>query len=84
MEDLIGRFKTYLLQALELNAPLSKPKKTGSLPFFLLNAYDIHQVSLLGNDFIVLVAKHGEELTPATVKKHVDMVNSKLGMRSIR
>jgi DNA-binding MarR family transcriptional regulator len=83
MEDLIGRFKTYLLQALELNVPLSKPKKTGSLPFFLLNAYDIHQVSLLEKDFIVLVAKHGEELTPATVKKHVDMVNSKLGMRSI-
>ena len=83
MEDLTGRFKTYVLQTLDLNVPLSKLKESGPLPFLLLNTYDIHQVSLLEKDFIVLIAKHNEELTPATIQKHIDMVNEKLGMRSI-
>jgi hypothetical protein len=67
MKDLVNRFKRYLSDTLGITATLSKPASVGSLPFFLQDNYDVFQVRLLNEDFIVLVSRNDSELTPATI-----------------
>jgi DNA-binding MarR family transcriptional regulator len=83
MKDLVNRLKKYLSDILGITAKLSKPTSLGSLPFFLQDLYDVFQVKLLNEDFIVLTSKNYSELTPATVHKHIDIVNQQLKMKAV-
>jgi len=83
MKDLVNRLKRYLLDTLGITVTLSKPTNVGSLPFFLQDSYDLYQIRLLNEDFIVLASKNDSELTPATIHKHIDIVSQQLGMKSI-
>lgn len=83
MKDLVNRFKRYLLDTLGITVTLSKPASVGSLPFFLQDNYDMFQVRLLNEDFIVLVSRDDSELTPATIHKHIDIVSQQLTMKAV-
>jgi DNA-binding MarR family transcriptional regulator len=83
MKDLVNRFKRYLSDTLGITATLSKPASVGSLPFFLQDNYDVFQVRLLNEDFIVLVSRNDSELTPATIHKHIDIVSQQLKMKAV-
>ena len=83
MKDLANRFKGYLSDTLGITVTLSKPANVGSVPFFLRDSYDVFQVRLLNEDFIVLASKNDSELTPATIHKHIDIVSQQLKMKAI-
>ena len=82
MKDLVDRLKRYLLDTLGIAVTLSKPINQGSLPFFLQDIYDVFQVKLLNEEFIVL-ASRDSELTPATIHKHIDIVSQQLKMKAV-
>jgi hypothetical protein len=84
MKNLVNRFKGYLSDTLGITATLSKPTNLGSLPFFLRDSYDVFQVRLLNEDFIVLASKNDIEITPATIHKHIDIVSQQLRYRETR
>jgi len=83
MKDLVNRLKKYLLDTLGITLTLSKPTNLGSLPFFLQDSYDLYQIRLLNEDFIILFSKNDSELTPATIHKHVDIVSQQLKMKAV-
>jgi len=83
MKDLVNRFKGYLSDTLGITVTLSKPANVGSLPFFLRDSYDVLQVRLLNEDFIVLASKNDIEITPATIHKYIDIVSQQLGMKAV-
>ena len=83
MKDLVNRFKRYLSDTLGITVTLSKPTNVGSLPFFLQDSYDLYQVGLLNEDFIVLASKNDNEPTPATIHKHIDIVSQQLRMKAV-
>jgi len=83
MRDLVNRFKKYLSDTLGITVMLSKPANVGPLPFFLRDSYDLYQVRLLDEDFIVLVSRNDSELTPATIHKHTNIVSQQLGMKAV-
>lgn len=83
MKDLFNRLKRYLLDTLGITVTLSKPLNQGSLPFFLQDIYDVFQVMLLNEEFIVLASKSDSELTPATIHKHIDIVSQQLRMKAV-
>jgi len=83
MKDLVDRLKRYLLDTLGITVTLSKPTNPESLPFFLQDIYDLFQVRFLNEDFIVLASRNDSELTPATIHKHIDIVNQQLKMKAV-
>ena len=83
MNDLINRCKRYLNDNLGIQTILSKHKKTGALPFFLHDHYDFYKLNLLETEFIVLAKKNGEDLTPAKIFKHIQLVTDKLQFQAI-
>ena len=83
MKDLANRLKRYLLDTLGITATLSKPTNSGSLPFFLQDIYDVFQVRLLDEEFIILASRNDRELTPATIHKHIDIVSQQLRMKAV-
>jgi DNA-binding MarR family transcriptional regulator len=83
IKDLVNRLKRYLLDTLGITVTLSKPTNPESLPFFLQDNYDVFQVRLLNEEFIVLVSRNDTELTPATIHKHIDIVSQQLKMKAV-
>ena len=83
MKDLVNRLKKYLLDTLGITVTLSKPANVEPLPFFLRDIYDVFQVRLLNEEFIVLTSRNDSELTPATIHKHIDTVSQQLKMKAV-
>lgn len=83
MQNLVNRLKIYLLDTLGIAVKLSKPTNPGSLPFFLQDIYDVFQIRLLNEEFIILASKNDSELTPATINKHIDIVSQQLKMKAV-
>ena len=83
MKDLVNRFKGYLSDTLGITVTLSKPASVGSLPFFLQDIYDLFQVRLLNEEFIILASENDSVLTPATIHKHTDIVSQQLKMKAV-
>jgi len=83
MLDIANRCKRYLLDTLGINANFSKHTKTSSLPFFLQDAYDFLKLSLHQVNYIVLITKNDEEPTPASIRKHIDIVEKTLNGKAI-
>lgn len=83
MRDLLKRCKRYLNDALGIQVAFSKHKKTGSLPFFLHDHYDFYALNLLGKEFVALAAKNGDDLTPAKIQNHIQIVSEKLQLQAI-
>jgi len=83
MKDLVNRFKRYLSDTLGITVTLSKPANMEPLPFFLRDIYDVFQVRLLNEEFIVLTSRNDSELTPATIHKHIDIVSQQLKIKAV-
>lgn len=83
MEDLVNRCRRYLSETLGIEAEFSRKEATGGLPFFLHEHYDFYKFSLYGENFVVLAVKDSSELTPAGIRKHIQLVNEKLDARSV-
>ncbi|MFO7760145.1 MAG: MarR family transcriptional regulator [Thermodesulfobacteriota bacterium] len=83
MQNLVNRCQRYLSETLGIETEFSRKETTGGLPFFLHEYYDFYNLSLYGENFVVLAVKDSSELTPAGIRKHIQLVNEKLDARSV-
>ncbi|HEX2866580.1 MAG TPA: hypothetical protein VHO03_06040 [Ignavibacteriales bacterium] len=79
----ILKFEEYLKDSLGLSVKAEKWRGGNSLPFFLLDIYDMYQVNILDRPFILIQPKNEEELTPAEVRHHFKLIQEKSGQEAI-
>jgi hypothetical protein len=74
MLNLVQRFEKYLFDNLGVSLAIQKWPKKKSLPLFLRDLYNFHECQLLHEPFLVLEARDEEEITPATIRKHIRQI----------
>lgn len=70
MRDLIESLKNYLNEALNVSIDVHRWKNTGSLPFFLTDAYDFFNFLIFEQPCLLMVSKEKAEITPGLISKH--------------
>jgi DNA-binding MarR family transcriptional regulator len=83
MKDITSRCKKYLFATLGISANLSKIARLGPLPFFLAEGYAFYKIQMFDETFTIMVPKVDEVPTPATIKKHMNMAEQALGVKTI-
>lgn len=74
VEKDIEALQDYLYETLHLRVKAKPWKEEGSLPFFLQDEYAFYEVSLLKHACLLMVAKGNSLLSPATIRKHWEIV----------
>lgn len=82
MEVVIQDLKRYLRETLGIQVAPKLWKDLGELPLFLRDLYVFYAASLLGKTWILAVAR-SNEMTPASIQKHLKQVQAKIGMSCI-
>jgi hypothetical protein len=77
MNDVIKTIAKYFLEALGLKIKVRPWKEKSSLPIFLTDSYDFYETSIFKKPYLFMVVKESSELTPATIRKHWDLVVKK-------
>lgn len=67
----------YLYETLGLKVKMHPWKQKDALPFYILNFYDFYETALLNQQCLFVIATQVEEITPATIKKHLEIVAQK-------
>ena len=70
----------YLRDTIGIKARFSAWKDPETMPFALRNAYSFTEVGLLGHKYLLLHGKSDMEMTPATIAKHLNWVESQKGL----
>lgn len=70
-------FEQYLLETLGVSVSLKRWNETKGLPFFLQDTYEFFAVQILETKCVVMACRHNEEPTPATIRKHLEVVKGK-------
>jgi hypothetical protein len=71
MLNLVQRFEKYLFENLGVSLATEKWQKEKGLPLFLRDLYYFHECQLLNGPCLVMEARNEEEVTPATIRKHI-------------
>lgn len=79
VKDLIESLKNYISVVLGIKIHLLSWKKTENLPFFLINTYEFYETTLLNEKYLFVVNKGNADLTPATIKIHLEQIQNKSG-----
>jgi hypothetical protein len=83
VKSVIQDLKVYFLEALGLKVSLKSWNKEENLPFFLRNLYEFYILSLLEKSYLLAVARESDAITPATICKHVLLLQEKTGLPCI-
>jgi len=79
MRDLPRKFENYLFENLGLLSHLKPWGKEKGLPYFLRDRYKFYECELLSQPWLVMAARDEEEVTPATIRKHIGQLQKKWG-----
>lgn len=77
MDELLQNFKRHLRETLGITVDPKKWEDAGRLPFFLRDLYVFYQVSVMDTPYLLMVARNGEEQTPANIRKQMLQVREK-------
>lgn len=77
MRDLPKKFENYLFENLGLVSHLKPWDKEKGLPFFLRDLYTFYECELLSQPWLVMAVRDAEEITPATIRKHIGQLQKK-------
>jgi hypothetical protein len=77
MEQLDLNFQRYIKETLNIAAQPKKWIEAEKLPFYLQNFYVFFKVSILDTPCLAMAVKDEVEQTPATIHKHILMVQKK-------
>ncbi|MDD2466829.1 MAG: hypothetical protein PHI97_22775 [Desulfobulbus sp.] len=77
MSLLIEQLITYLRDVLNVTLVVQPWGESGRLPFFLQDSYTYYHTDLYGLQLLLMVDNGDEEHSPATVRKHIDLVREK-------
>jgi len=78
MASIIKSFESYIYKNIGVSVSPCTRAKVTSLPYFILDEYVLYRTKILHKEYILLVPKSQQEVSPATVRKHVDIVKDKL------
>ena len=78
----IELFEKYIATALCLEVHVTPLPDVKQFPFFLQDAYQFYQMTLMGRLCTILFEKDAEN-SPAAIGKHIDIVQQQLGMPCI-
>jgi len=70
-------FEQYLAETLGVSVSLKRWNEAKGLPFFLQDTYEFFVVKIFEIECVVMACRHNEEPTPATIRKHMDVVKGK-------
>lgn len=76
-DHLAAKYQTYLREALNLNPIVRVWVGEKNLPLFLRENYGFYQTRIANTEALLMIAKKGEEKTPATLAKHMAKVSEK-------
>ena len=74
MLNLVQKLEKYLFESLGVSLAIQKWQKEKSLPLFLRDLYKFHECQLLRESCLVMEARDEEEITPATISKHIRQI----------
>lgn len=74
MLNLAQKFEKYLFENLGVSIAIKKWRKEKGLPLFLRDLYNFYECQLLHESCLVMEARHEEEITPATIRKHMQQI----------
>jgi DNA-binding MarR family transcriptional regulator len=77
MESVVKSFQKYIYDNVGISVTGCHREKSPSLPFFMLDEYDIYKTYIIDNGYVLLVSKIDQEISPAKIKKHVEMARDK-------
>ena len=72
--NLVQKFEKYLFENLGVSIATEKWQKEKSLPLFLRDLYSFYECQLLHESCLVMEARDEEEITPATIRKHIQQI----------
>ncbi len=78
MAKILKSFDRYIYDTIGVSVSSCIHTKITSLPFFILDEYHIYKVDILHKKCILLVSKTADEISPATIRKHVEIVRDKV------
>jgi DNA-binding MarR family transcriptional regulator len=78
MKSLLSDFEKYSYDVAGILIHPTVFTKTDPLPHFILEAYEFYKTNIHQKDYVLLVSRTDREISPATIRKHVDMVKEKL------
>ena len=70
--NLEEKLKTYLLEALGVEAEITPMGSSLKLPRFLEEIYTYKQTSIQDRHYLLAFLNPGQEITPGSVKKHME------------
>jgi hypothetical protein len=79
IEEIIHAFERYVHDLLGIATRVRSLQQAEGLPFYLHDRYSFHEASLLDRACILMVSRANEEDTPATLRKHMEQVQSRWG-----
>ncbi len=74
MLNLVQKFEKYLFENLSVSIAVEKWQKEKSLPLFLRDLYSFYECQLFHHPYLVMEALDEEEITPATIRKHIQQI----------
>ncbi|GAB4231706.1 MAG: hypothetical protein Tsb0021_10200 [Chlamydiales bacterium] len=77
MKKTIEAIQSFVEGTLHVKVKILLWKGKKSLPFFLIDSYEFYELSLLGQTCLMLVNKTNVELTPSTIRKHIELLQEK-------
>lgn len=77
MTSILKSFETYIYDDIGISLPKSNRIKVTSLPYFILDEYVLYRTNILHKEYILLITKTDQEVSPATIRKHTDLVREK-------
>lgn len=77
--QLIKALTKYIKDALAVDLVIKPWDGSLDLPFFLKELYSFYQTEIMGLTCILIVAKDRQALTPALIRKHIDLLKPRTG-----
>lgn len=77
MSRIIKALELYIYEDIGIKIPACKRLKMTSLPYFVLDTYDLYRTKILHKECIFLVPKDQQDISPATIRSHMALVREK-------
>jgi len=74
MQNLAQKFGKYLFENLGVSITIEKWQKEKNLPLFLRDLYRFYECQLFHVPCLVMEARDEDEITPATIRKHIRQI----------
>ncbi len=77
MAGIVTSFRKYISEDIGISVSSFNRVKATSLPYFILDAYVLYRINILHKECVLLMARTDQEVSPATIKKHIGIIREK-------